>query len=127
MAATIILPPAAALEAAARELRSKAEGNAKRLIALNKAEYDLLVLHPQIVRVSGAYLVPSTSRGGIVHRVDDLNGCDCEAGRAGRICRHAIALELIEQANTHTMPALPRRASDAEYAQACADMAELFA
>lgn len=127
MVATIILPPAAALEAAARELRSQAEGNAKRLIALNKAEYDLLVLHPQIVRVSGAYLVPSTSRAGIIHYIDDLAGCDCEAGRAGRTCRHAIALELIEQANTHTMPALPRRASDAEYAQACADMSELFA
>ena len=127
MAEEIVLPPPAALETAARELRSQAEGNAKRLIALNKGEYDLLVLHPQIMRVSGAYLVPSTSRGGIVHRIDDLAGCDCEAGRAGRTCRHAIALELIEQANTHTMPALPRRASDAEYAQACADMSELFA
>jgi hypothetical protein len=128
MATTIILPPAAAIETAANELRAAAEGNNKRLVALNKASYDLLVLQPQIVRIAGAYLVPSTSRGGLVHRVDDLNGCDCEAGRKGCQCRHAVALELIEEAHTHTIPALPvRRSSDAEYLRACAEMNELFA
>ena len=128
MATTVILPPAAAIETAATEMRAAAEGNNKRLVALNKASYDLLVLQPQIVRIAGAYLVPSTSRGGIVHRVGDVDGCDCEAGRAGRQCRHAVALELIEQAHTHTMPALPvRRTSDAEYLRACSDMNELFA
>ena len=128
MATTIILPPAAALETAASELRSAAGDDAKRLAVLNRATYDLLVLQPRIVRISGAYLMPSTSRGGIVHRVDDLNGCDCEAGRAGRTCRHVVALELIEQANTHTMPSLPtRQYTDAEYANALAEMDELFA
>lgn len=125
---TIQLPPAAALETAASELRSAAGDDAKRLAVLNRATYDLLVLEPRIVRISGAYLVPSTSRGGIVHRIDDVNGCDCEAGRKGCQCRHVVALELIEQANMHTMPNLPtRQYTDAEYANALAEMDELFA
>lgn len=125
---TIQLPPAAALETAASELRSAAGDNAKRLAVLNRATYDLLVLAPRIVRISGAYLMPSTSRGGIVHRIDDVNGCDCEAGRKGVQCRHVVALELIEQANVHTMPSLPtRQYTDAEYANALAAMDELFA
>lgn len=128
MATTIILPPSAALETAASELRSAAGDDAKRLAVLNRATYDLLVLEPRIVRISGAYLVPSTSRGGIVHRIDDVNGCDCEAGRAGKSCRHVVALELIETAQQFTMPSLPtRQYTDAEYANALAEMDELFA
>lgn len=125
---TIQLPPTTALETAASELRSAAGDDAKRLAVLNRAQYDLLVLAPRIVRISGAYLMPSTSRGGIVHRIDDLSGCDCEAGRKGVQCRHVVSLELIEQANTHTMPSLPtRHYTDAEYANALAEMDELFA
>ncbi len=128
MATTIILPPAAAVETAVNELRAAAGSDARRLAALNKAQYDLLVLAPVIVRISGAYLVPSTSRGGIVHRVDDLSGCDCEAGRKGVQCRHVVALELIEQANMHTMPSLPTRTvSDAEYLRICDEMNALYA
>ena len=125
---TIQLPPAAAIETAATELRSAAGDDAKRLAVLNRATYDLLVLAPQIVRISGGYLFPSTSRGGIVHRVGDVDGCSCEAGRAGKSCRHVVALEIIEQAQTHTMPSLPtRQYTDAEYANALAAMDELFA
>ena len=68
--------------------------------------HDPPAVEPPIVRVSGCYLVPSTSRAGVIHRVDDVAGCNCEAGRAGRSCRHAAAIELVEQAQTHTMPAL---------------------
>ena len=100
----IILPPAATLETAAAELRQGA--SAPRQGILDRALYDLLVVNPPIVRVSGCYLVPSSSRAGVIHRVDDLAGCNCEAGRAGRSCRHAVALELIEQAQTRVMPAL---------------------
>ena len=127
MATTIILPPAAAIETAATELRQGAEP--KRLIALNKASYDLLVLQPEIVRVSGGYLMPSTSRAGLIHRVDDVSGCDCEAGRAGRQCRHAVALEIIEAAQQYTMPALvpSQDAKRAAYEQALAAINELFA
>ncbi len=102
---TIQLPPAAALEAAAAELISAAQ-DVKRHATINKGLYDLLTVEPAIVRVSGAYLVPSSTRGGLVHRVDDVNGCSCEAGRNGRACRHAVALELIEAAQVRTMPAL---------------------
>jgi hypothetical protein len=128
MAVTIILPPAEILSATVAELRTAAQNDAKRLAVLNRATYDLLVLQPRIVRISGAYLMPSTSRGGIVHRIDDVNGCDCETGRKGCQCRHVVALELIEQANMHTMPSLPtRQYTDAEYANALAAMDELFA
>ena len=131
MAVTIILPPAEILSATVAELRAAAQDDAKRLIALNKAEYDLVVLQPRIARVSGACLVPSTSRAGLVHRVDDVTGCDCEAGRHGRTCRHVLALEIIEQAQARTMPILTPviapSVSDAEYAKICAEMDELFA
>ena len=102
---TVELPPAAALEAAAAELIRSAQ-DVKRHATINKGLYDLLVNAAAIVRISGAYLVPSSSRGGLIHRVDDVAGCSCEAGRNGRSCRHAVALELIEQAQTRVMPAL---------------------
>ena len=102
---TLILPPAATLETAAAELRQGA--SAPRQGILDRALYDLLTVNPPIVRVSGCYLVPSTSRAGVIHRVDDVAGCNCEAGRAGRSCRHAAAIELVEQAQTHTL-ALPK-------------------
>lgn len=106
----ITLPPAAALESAARELTDAAiaAGDVKRQISINKAQYDLL-MGAQIMRVSGAYLMPSSSRAGLVHRLDDLAGCDCEAGRAGKACRHRTALEIIELAQTRVMPALGDR------------------
>lgn len=108
MATTLILPPATAIADAAAELTraALAAGNVKRQIALNKASYDLLVLQPAIVPVPGGFLVPSSSRAGVIHRVDTVNGCDCEAGRNGRACRHATAIEIIEQAQQRTMPAL---------------------
>lgn len=129
MPTTIILPPNAAIEAAANELSAAAvaAGNTKRQIALNKAAYDLLLNQPRIVRVSGGYLMPSTSRAGLIHRLDDLNGCDCEAGRAGRICRHATAIEIIEAAQTRTMPALGRAAKLAAAVEAAALLNECFA
>ena len=37
----------------------------------------------------GEWLVSSQSRGGVVHRVDRLNSCTCEAGTAGQACWHA--------------------------------------
>ncbi|MFN8500556.1 hypothetical protein [Kouleothrix sp.] len=106
--ANLILPLPTAIAEASAELTRAAvmAGDTKRQIALNKASYDLLVLLPVIVIVPGGFLVPSTSRAGLVHRVDTVNGCDCEAGRGGRLCRHKTALEIIEVAQTRTMPAL---------------------
>ena len=122
MATNIILPPAAALESAAAELRQAAD--VRRQGALDKALYDL-TQRPQIVRMSGAYLVPSASRGGLIHRVDDVAGCSCEAGRKGRTCRHALAIELVEQAAQRTMPALPKLNDRIARARAEAEEARL--
>lgn len=106
--ATLILPPPTAIADASAELTraAVAAGDTKRQIALNKASYDLLVLQPAIAIVPGGFLVPSTSRAGLVHRVDTVSGCDCEAGRGGRLCRHKLAIEIIEQAQQRTMPVL---------------------
>lgn len=105
---TVSLPPSAAIEAAANELDKAAVAaqSVKRQIAVSKAAYDLLHLRPEIIRISSAYLVPSTSQAGLVYRVDDLAGCNCPAGQRGRECRHVVALEIIEEAQKHTMPAL---------------------
>ena len=128
MATTIILPPAAALEAAAAELNASAS-DVRRRIAISKALYDLLLMTRPIVAVAGAYLVPSTSRSGIIHRVDHVNGCSCEAGAKGRACRHTTAIELIEQAQTRTMPSLisvDRAAKLAAATEAAALLNECF-
>lgn len=128
MSTTIILPPAAALESAAAELRESVDAKAQR--AIDKALYDLLTATAQIVRISGAYLVPSTSRGGLIHRVDDVQGCSCEAGAHGGSCRHTAALAIIEAAQQHTMPSLidTQRADRAARARAAAESfnAEIF-
>lgn len=116
------LPPAAALEAAAVELGQGVDN--KRNAAISKALYDLLTLKVEIIAVQGAFLVPSSSRNGIIHRVDHVSGCSCEAGRKGLQCRHKVALELIEQSNTHTMPALNDRIAAARRAQTAS--VELF-
>lgn len=120
---TVILPPASALETAAAELGNGAD--VKRLISVNKGLYDLLTNDAPIVRVTGAYLVPSSSRGGLIHRLDDLAGCSCEAGRAGRDCRHKASIEIIEAAQTRVMPALGDRLARAR-AAAAAFNAEIF-
>src|SRR5215212_1171056 len=114
MSTTIILPPSSALEAAAAELMRDAD--VKRCVTLNKGLYDLLTQDARIIRVSAGYLVPSSTRNGIVHRIDDVAGCSCEAGRAQHFCRHVAAIQLIEHAQIHTMPALGDRLARARAA-----------
>ena len=124
---TLQLPPAATLEAAAAELNASAP-DVKRRVAINKALYDLLLIERPIVAVAGAFLVPSTSRAGLVHRVDHVHGCSCEAGEKGRSCRHAVAIEIIEAAQQRSMPALASRAAkQAAAAAATALLNECFA
>lgn len=43
-----------------------------------------------IRRIGAAYLVPSGTRGGVIHRVED-GICSCEAGQHGRPCWHVEA------------------------------------
>lgn len=132
MATTVILPPSQAIEAAAAELDKAAveAQSVKRQIAVSKAAYDLLVNAPVIARISGAYLVPSTSQAGLIHRVDDIGGCTCPAGQRGHECRHKVALEIIEAAAQRTMPNLvdADRAAKIARAKAAADaLNECFA
>ena len=124
---TLQLPPAATLEAAAAELNASAP-DVKRRVAISKALYDLLLIERPIMAVAGAFLVPSTSRAGVVHRVDHVNGCSCEAGAKGRSCRHAVAIEIIEAAQQRSMPALASRAAkQAAAAEATRLLNECFA
>lgn len=52
----------------------------------------------KLVRVRGAWLVPSGTRSGTIHRVDDAQGCSCEASQNGRVCWHreAVAIHAAE-------------------------------
>ena len=43
------------------------------------------------------------TRGGMVHRISNLNGCGCEAGRANKECWHALLLSVIEHAAQHSV------------------------
>ena len=49
----------------------------------------------ELRRVGGACLVPSGTRGGTVHRVEQ-GVCSCEAGQNGRPCWHVEAVAQVE-------------------------------
>jgi hypothetical protein len=53
-----------------------------------------------LVRAAGGYLVPSGTRGSVVHFVSDTGACSCEAGLHGRPCWHveAVAQQARKQA-----------------------------
>src|SRR5882757_3446144 len=98
MATTLMLPPIAVLASAAAELVQSTTNIAEQH-ALNKAA---MHLHEgmSIMPTHGGFLIPSGSRGGIIHRIDNVNGCSCEAGRSGKICWHSQMIRIIEQAQT---------------------------
>lgn len=80
-------------EAAAAAAQVAAKRAAARARARAKAEYHLAGgLEIRTAR-DGAYLVPSGSRGGVIHQVRD-GVCSCEAGSAARPCWHVEAVEL---------------------------------
>lgn len=62
--------------------------------ARDKAAYHL-AQGLRIVETRGAYLVPSGSRGNVIHRVQD-GQCSCEAAQNGRHCWHVAAVEMVE-------------------------------
>src|ERR1044071_10355685 len=102
MATILILPPIEVLASAAAEL--VAETTDRPLInALNKAT---LHLHEgiQITPTTGGFLVPSGTRGGVVHRVSTLHGCGCEAGTSGKTCWHSAGTRIVEKAQTRAIP-----------------------
>jgi hypothetical protein len=123
---TLILPPMAALDQSAAELVAAAGDDRAIVNATNKAIWFLgegLDIRP----TARAFLVPSGTRGGTVHRIDHVSGCSCEAGRAGRVCWHKQAIAIVEQAQTRIMPALPLGDRLAAARKATALLNELFA
>lgn len=88
--------------------------------ALNKA---MMQLHLGVAPVAtvGGFLISSRTSNDVVYRISNVYGCNCEAGRHGRACWHQAVLEIIEVAQTRTLPALP------SYEEAVAAMNEVFA
>lgn len=139
MSTILSLPPIHELAISAQEL-VKAAGNNRPLVnAINKG---ILQLHmgAQPVLTAGGCLVESRTRGGIVHRVDWVNGCSCEAGQAAKPCWHAQMVAIIESAQTRAVPTAlrltderaARLADEVEtpaqrYARACQEIDELYA
>lgn len=103
---------AARLAEIAHDAGDKANEN-----ALNKAIHHLQC-GTSIIETTGGYLVPSGTRSGVIHRVSEQHGCNCEAGSNGRTCWHQSAVEIIMTAQE------PRRA---DHDRAIHEMDELFA
>ena len=123
--ATLSLPPMDLLQRSAAVLAANAAGNTPRINALNTAAYHFATGGVALAETFGGFLVTSATRAGTIHRLDNVHGCSCEAAQAGRACWHAAALEIIEDAQRFTMPALaPRRSAAA--VKAFAEMDELY-
>jgi hypothetical protein len=66
--------------------------------AVNKALYQLAIgVRP--LYSAGAWLVPSGTRAGVVHRITLDGVCSCEAGQHGRPCWHVEAI--MQQQTSH--------------------------
>jgi hypothetical protein len=141
MATTLILPPSEITGRAASVLAANAAGNTPRIHSLNKAAFYLAREAVEVVPNFDGFLIASATRAGVIHRVSSVNGCSCEAGRAGKACWHAATIEILEEASRYTIPTLPRpetaplgkpvaeRIADARataYRKALAEMNELF-
>lgn len=123
MSTAIILPPIAAMDAAAATLIDQA-ADASHERALNKALWHLQS-GLEIRSTTGGFLVPSCTRTTVIHRVSTVFGCNCEAAAKGNVCWHSASISILEEAQRHTMPALPlgQRISAA---RALAEINELF-
>lgn len=94
-AGSVDCPEALALKPAAAEVKAaQPAARTARERAADKAAYHLAG-GLQIRRIAGAYLVPSGTRGGVIHRVDDSGVCSCEAGQHGRACWHVEAVDIV--------------------------------
>jgi hypothetical protein len=125
MAPSLILPPLEALDRAAATLMEQA-ADASHERAINKALWHLQS-GIEVRTTTGAFLIPSGTRAGVIHRITHLNGCDCEAAAKGNVCWHASAIAIVEEAQRHTMPALPMGERLAAARRATAAINELFA
>jgi len=127
MSTALILPPTPILAEAAATLIERAAGDASAERAINKALWHLDD-GIEIRATYGGFLMPSGTRAGVIHRVSTVHGCNCEAAKAGRVCWHASALAIIEEAQTRAIPLAAKIAAQrgAAYAKAMAEMDELF-
>lgn len=116
---TLALPPIEHLANAAAELARAAHeaGDTANENALNNAIYDLH-MGSVPVATTGGFLVKSSTRN-MVHRVSAIYGCNCEAGRSGKPCRHQAQIEIIDVAQMRSAVTSTRE-------QAAREMAELF-
>lgn len=129
MSTTLSLPPVEILATAAADLTLQAAdaGNTPRINALNKAAFHI---HSgiQITLTVGGALIPSGTRAGIVYRISTVHGCSCQRGMQGGVCWHSALVEIIEKAQTRTIPMADRIAAarSVAYHKAQREMAELF-
>jgi len=107
MTTLLTLPPIETLAESAAALVEEAGEDRARVNALNKA---MLQLHEGTVPVSthGGFLLESRTRPGMVHRISNVTGCGCEAGRANKGCWHQSLIELIEHAAQRAIPMADR-------------------
>lgn len=110
--ASYILPPIEVLDRAAASLVASTS-DAARQRAIDKAVFEY---HQglQVVISAGAFLVPSFREAGVIYRVNSAGQCSCKAGQHGKACKHAEAINILEEAGRYTMPALPRKPTYAE-------------
>lgn len=69
-------------------------GDSRNQRALDKAAFHL-AQGLQLVNAGSSWLIPSGTRGGVIHRFSERYGCTCEAGQAQKPCWHASAVEII--------------------------------
>ena len=97
--------------------------------ALNKAAYHLGRGLELVEQSNGDLLIPSGTRGGIIHRVNGC--CSCEAGQQGYACWHLALKEIVMVAFERAAEAAvgtPYMASEEESPRerAYREMQELF-
>lgn len=117
----LTLPPMDILARSAKELAQSASDKRNEM-ALNNGMLDLH-LGSVPVATAGGFLVRSSTRN-VAYRVDNVLGCNCDAGAHGKPCRHAAQIEIIEDAQRHTMAVLPPLGQ--RLAKARSEMSELF-
>jgi hypothetical protein len=125
MAPSLILPPLETLDRAAATLIDQA-ADASHERAINKGLWNLQS-GIEIRTTTNGFLIPSGTRAGVIHRISNVFGCDCQAAARGHICWHSAAIAIIEEAQRHTMPALPMGERLAAARKATAAINELFA
>ncbi len=112
------------LAAVVDKARTDAAEHPRWLAAIDRAVLELLQ-NPWIERGELHGVIIASPSGNLY----SANGtCQCQAYHYGNPCWHRAAARLVRLHDEYApAPALPVRASDAEYANALAEMDELFA